>query len=205
MTTVTDDFNRANVAPLAAPWATGTGDSAMNLVSNAAAPSSTSADCAAIYNGTGAPSWGDDQSSSAKLTVTGTAGSGPGVALWVRHAAAAKTGYRLAGDHAATNNFKLNRFSAGTGTSLVIFTQAFTDGDRFELRVTGPATAARIEILRNGASVQVFTDNSTIASGAPGIGFSSIDTSASLDDWIGTDMLARQIKTPRAATFRSVR
>lgn len=182
MTTATDNFNRANETPLAGNWTT-TGI-AMNLTGNVAVPSATGSDCGARYSGA---TWGNDQSSSAKLATTDTAGGGVGPGLLVRWSAAATTGYRLVATHAATNNIELSRFIAGAFTVLVGFTQAWTDGDTWELRVIGPATAAVLGMYVNGTLVRTFTDNSSIASGFPGIAYSSTAANATIDDWTGTD------------------
>lgn len=196
----TDNFNRANQNPLTAPW-TNTGPVSFVLTSNAVTSNSLGSDSSAVRSST---PWGNDQYSKAKLTVTGTAGGGTGPGLFVRGASAAVTGYRLATDHAATNNFELGRFIAGAFTSLAVFTRAWTDGDTFELRVTGPATAARLEVFHNGTSVQVFTDNSSIASGSPGIAYSSISGAFTIDDWEGNDVLAIAALAGPAPTWSAV-
>lgn len=185
MTTLSDGFTRANETPLAGNWATGSGSAAFNLTSNAAVPSALGSDCAAIYT---AATWGNDQSSAAKLTVNSTGGTGEGPGLIVRHAAGARTCYRMCMNHAASNNGEMGRFLAGSFTSLLVFTRSFTDGDTFELRVVGPQTAAVVTIWHNGVQIQSFTDNSTIASGTPGIAYSSVAGSpTTIDDWTATD------------------
>jgi hypothetical protein len=185
LTNVSDSFTRANETPLAGNWATGTSDTGINLTSNAANIPDDSADRCSIYTGS---TFGNDQSSSAKLTSAGSAGSGQGSGLCVRHAAAAKTYYRMVADTAASNNVNISRFVAAASTSLVTFTRGgVANGDRFELRVTGPAAAAKLEVFHNGVSIQTFTDNSSLVSGSPGLAYSTADTSGTIDDWIGTD------------------
>jgi hypothetical protein len=173
MPTVTDSFTRANETPMASPWtlpAGGLGEVA---------------DACEIYSV--GVTFGADQSSKGKLTCVGTGGSAQGIGLAVRRSAAVQTMYRFVIDHAATSNAVIVRFVTGTATTLVTWTQAFTDGDTFELKVTGPQTASKLEVFRNGVSVQTFTDSSTVASGFPGLGSSSAFTSGSVDDWVGTD------------------
>jgi hypothetical protein len=185
VTTVADDFNRANETPMAGNWATTTSESAFNLSGNVAVPSSVAADCGAIYTGA---SWGNDQSVRATLSVVSTGGAGAGIGFWVRHALAAVTGYRVVFDHAASNNVQVGRFITGAFTSLIQFTRAWTDGDTMRVDVTGPAASTRIEIFHNGTSIQVLTDNSSVASGIPGIVLSSPVTSASVDNFQATDV-----------------
>jgi hypothetical protein len=81
------------------------------------------------------------------------------------------------------------RFVGGAFTSLTIFTRAFTNGDEWELRVTGPASAAIVTVYHLGTQVYQTTDNSSVASGSPGICSSGPSfTSGSVDDWTGTDV-----------------
>lgn len=186
MPTATDGFNRTNETPLAAPW-TSAGENNFNLAGNVAVPDQNGQDCSMIYTGT----FGNDQSSSAKLNIVGGSGAGAGIGLYTRHpTTATKSGYRLCGDHVASNNWELARFVAGAFTSLLVFTRAWTNGDLFELRAVGPASATVLTVYHNGVQIQQTTDNSTIASGNPGLGYSGPDggTSAwSADDWTGTD------------------
>lgn len=176
----TDNFDRVNANPIGAPWTTGNGESAMQIVSNVATPSTTAADCGSDYTGI---TWPADQYSKAKLTVSGTTGGASGVSLKVRSASGARTYYRLDCDHAATNNITLEKFIASVPTTLAGFplTLAWTDGDTWELWAVG----TRIWVLRNGVLVGAAVTDSAIASGNPGMGYSSTETSASINDWEG--------------------
>jgi hypothetical protein len=53
----------------------------------------------------------------------------------------------------------------------------------------GPATATVLTVFLGGVQVGQVTDNSSLAAGAPGLAFSSPETSASVDDWTGSDEL----------------
>jgi hypothetical protein len=198
MPTVTDSFTRANETPLAGNWATGSGDTGFNLTTNAANSPDDSADRCSIYTGS---AFGNDQSSQGKLSTPGTGGVGQGIGLCVRHAAGAKTYYRAVGIHTTPTNWEFMRFVGGASTSLVQFLSSYTDGDTYELRVTGPAAAARLELFKNGVSVQVFTDNSSLASGSPGLAYSTSSTSGTVDDWVGTDVFGAAAVTP---TFNAI-
>jgi hypothetical protein len=174
-----DTFNRANENPLSGGgvWSTVTSLGNMQVISNVCS-SQFDTDCGSRYSGI---AWPDDQYSKAKLVADGTLGGGRGACLLVRVAAAAQTFYRLAVDHAASSNVELARFNAGAHTELATFTQAWSDGATWELRIIG----AKLTVLLNGAVVQALTDGSPLASGSPGVGYSSTITSASLDDWEG--------------------
>lgn len=188
VTQVTDSFTRANETPLAGSWTSPiTAETAVNLTTNQVVPSSLANDCSARYSGR---AWANDQSSSAIFTSTGTSGQ-DGTGLAVRAASGARTYYRFTVNHASSPNAEIRRFLAGVSAQLDSWDlTAFSDGDRFTFRVSGPQTAAFLEVLRNGVSVRTFTDNSTIASGSPGLAYSSTLTGATWDDWEGGELVA---------------
>lgn len=188
MTTISDNFNRANNS-LGSPWTAGTGENGLNIVSNTIQESS-GADCSSLYDV--ATTWGNDQSSKCKLTINGANGSGAGGGLYVRHAVSSKTGYRWVIDHAGSNNTELARFNSGAFTSLDVRTQTFVDGDEFELRVTGSVGAVALAVYRNGVLSYTVNDTSGsgLGSGKPGLAYSSTETLVTWDDWTGTDSFA---------------
>jgi len=193
-----DGFNRADSDPINGDWATITSLTRYVITSNKATPGSVGADCGSRST---AKVWNDDQSSSGILTCTGTTGTGSGVGLVVRASAAARTYYNFVIDHASPgNNFHFDRFIAGSPTTLLAGVQAFTDGDRFTFRVSGPPGAALLELLRNGTLVQSFTDSSSLASGSPGIYFSSSETAATIDDWEGGELISALPKITQPVT-----
>lgn len=187
MPVANDTFDRANETPLAGNWTTITSETAWNLSGNIAVPSSLAADCGVRYSGA---AFQGDQSSSAKLSVNGTGGGGAGVGLAVRVASGARTYYRFVLDHAATNNAELRRFVAGASAAIDTWTTGvWSDGQRFEFRVVGPTANAILGVYLDGALIRTFTDTAgTVpASGSPGLSYSSTTSSASADDWVGSD------------------
>lgn len=184
MALITDNFDRANETPLAGNWSTVTGNSAFNLASNSITPSDLANNCAARYS---AITWGNDQSSKAAITGTGSSAlEGPGLA--VRCASGANTMYVLiVGDSGTSNAIVIGRFIAGAFTSLAATTRTWAGGDTWEYTVHGPASAALLSAYHNGTLVQSFTDNSSIGSGSPGVFYSSISDAATINDWTGTD------------------
>lgn len=181
-----DNFDRANANPIGAPWTTITGESAMQIAGNVATPSGLAGDCGSRYSGI---SWPADQYSKAKLSCTGSAGGGSGACLHVRAASGANTYYRLEVDHAASNNVTLSKNVATVFTTVAGFpvTQAWSDGDTWELRVSGML----LSVYLNGSLIASGTDaSSPIVSGSPGIGYSSVETAASINDWEGGDLLS---------------
>jgi hypothetical protein len=183
MTTITDNF-AANNSPLAAPWSKDTSPSGWSSSGGTANPNSTGGDEDGIYNGAGAPAWGNDQSISANVTASAT-GNGNGIGFWVRHATGATTGYRFVTNHDASNNCALRKAVAGSFSTLVNWTTSWTDGDLWELRVIGTT----ITVYLNGTQVQSATD-SAITSGSPGIASSSPITSGFIDNVTITDSFA---------------
>lgn len=177
-----DDFNRANENPLVGigrVWTTISGQVAMQVVSNQCTPTAVSGtDNGAYYSGA---NWPADQFSRANLTVNSTGGATQGVCLMVRVATGAATFYRFVTDHAASNNCTLSRFNGGVSTTLVQFTQAWTDGNLWEFQVRGPT----LIVLLEGSVVQVFNDTAPLLSGSPGLGLSTTVTSAAIDNWVG--------------------
>lgn len=182
----TDNFNRANAANLGANWTEELGG--WSIVSNAAVPDNLGgSDSIGYWN---AITWPNDQYSQAKITVTGTTGNSQGLGVTVRKSTSTVARYRLVADHAAANNMELAVFNTAY-TSLWQRTQAFTNGDTIYLEAQGTTIIGKL----NGVAVGAATTNSAIASGKAGIGFSSFETAAVLDDWEGGDF-ATTAKAP---------
>ncbi len=196
-----DNFNRANETPLASPWgSTGIlGDVGMNLVSNAATDAATTYDNRSFYDG--GIVWPNDQYSQAAITLgVSNSGGGSGEGLSVRGSKTALTMYRFAIDHNATINWEVLKAVGGTFTSLATGLQAFTDGDTFRLSVNG----STITVSLNGASPFVTVVDSAIASGNPGINYSSTEGGVRfVDDWEGGDLVGPPGLVVRQAVKRA--
>lgn len=182
----TDNFNRANSGTLGGQFTETTHDigTGFDIVSNTAqGPGSPSNDDYSAYDSV--VSWPNNQYSQAKCTVTGTVGGGAGIGVMLRHAlsASTKTMYRIVIDHAASNNVEVAKFIGGTYTALGQRTTAFTNGDTLYAEVQGSTIVVKL----NGSALGASFSDSAIASGAPGIAYSSTETSSSLDDWEGGD------------------
>ena len=180
--TLSSTFTGADEATLSegGAWATLTGEASFSRTSNQALPFGSGTDSTNRH--TTAVAAG--QYSRADLTCVGTTGSAAGIGLAVRCASAARTYYRLAIDHAATNNAEIARFVAGTYTSLVQWTQAFTNGDQFTIAIENQVLYVYDKTL---TQVQTFDDTGGggPTTGSVGLSFSSIETSALLDNWSG--------------------
>lgn len=179
-----DNFNRADENPLGnSVWATQSGQTPWQVASNVATPTDLSGtDDVSLYTGI---AWPNDQYSEAQLTVNSTTGGGQGVGLAVRGAAGAITGYSLIADHAASNNVALFKHNAGTPTTLITITQAWTDGATWRLEVQGTTLRGFL----NGVQVITATDG-VVTSGSPGVWLSTAVISASIDNFVGGDFAA---------------
>lgn len=173
----TDNFDRADQSPLAGNW-TATDPTPLDLVSNHVRPSTLVTDGGAYYS---AIAWPDDQYSKANLSVRGTEAEERGVGLLVRQSATAVTHYWLVVDHAESGNVAIDKAIDGDYTNLATFTEEWTDGDEWELRVVGPT----LQAFRNGNQVGTNITDYAIASGSAGLVYSSTETSAAIDNWEG--------------------
>jgi len=192
VTTATDSFTRANNSgDLGTNWTTVPGETLIELLSNQAANHGDSADQAEYWN-VFTPT--NDQYSKSKLTAVAgyTTGDGPGEA--VRMSTSAVTYYRLVCCHQASSNVMLSKKIAGAFTALATVTQAWTDGDTWELRVVGTSLTAYL----NGTIVSGLTTTDTsITSGRVGLAYSSENAgkTATWDDWDGGDYGASGAQT----------
>lgn len=179
MILATDDFNRANNADLGALWDTMTGNSALKILSNAAAPVNISVDCAETYNGI---TWPDDQYSRGRFTLDAAAGASGGPGLLVRGAVGVETLYYLTASH--TGDTVLVKVVAGISTVLANSPIGFTDGDVFSLEIVGVS----LRVFARGGHYAAFdVDDAEILTGSAGVFYKPAAGAAfaSIDDWEG--------------------
>lgn len=203
---VRDNFNRANENPLTvSKWTTPTAQVAWKLVSLLAVPTSViTTDNGAFDAQVAAANWPADQYAQANLTVTSTGGGAQGVGLKLRQSTSAQTYYRLVADHAATNNVIVQKFVAGTLTTVIAaFTKAWADGALWRFEILG----STLRIFLNNLQIGQGTD-ATITSGVPGIELSTNVTSASLGNFeagrVVGPLVTRQTVTARVPTVGAV-
>lgn len=173
MSVVSDDFQRANESPLAAPWANSIGGlftAGVTLVSNQA--SGVGAVNGLSQYSTG--SWGRDQVCTAVVgaLTAGTAFAGVGVRLNT-----AASGYILQTDGTTTT---LVRYNVGVATNLVTGIGSVANGDTLQIRVAGP----NLSCYKNGALIASATD-SNLTLGNPGILAAG---PATLDNFFGSEI-----------------
>lgn len=179
---VTDSFTRADNADLGADWSAVGSESAWAIATNKAAPSSQFSDCSEVYV---SGSFADDQYAQGVLgtITTDAAGQGPGVL--VRGTTAARTYYGVV---CSTQGTELRKLSGGVHSALATDATIWANGDVVRLEVSGTT----LTVKRNGVTISALTTpDATIASGRPGLNFSSSSTTAcTIDDWEGGDLTA---------------
>lgn len=183
----TDDFNRADSTGLGLNWTKPVAaTNQFNVSGNKAIPANFSSGDS--YDAYSAITWPNDQYSKVKVTVSGTSGSEQGMGPSVRMDLVLKTVYTAVADHAASNNVALDKIVNNTGTNLGLVTQAFTDGDYFQIQSVGTT----ISVIYGGSTI-ISVSDAAIGSGYAGMRYSTAETSASGDDWEGGDLAAAAV------------
>jgi hypothetical protein len=182
MTTVTDDFNRADSSTLGSGWENQSGEGGSLALANNVARTND------IFNVRGnrrtGESWGNDQSSQA---VVASAATWRSWSVRTRTSGAARTYYAAGVENfeisGASNRYRIWKIVSGTLTSLANHgTQEPAASDVVKLSITGTGLSLRV----NGTEILTATD-SDIASGTPGIGCQDNVASDAFEDWVGED------------------
>lgn len=174
----TDAFT-TDANPIDGNWTSVTGDSNMKKLSGSAVPTNTANDCSA--RSTSGASFTNDQASELAITTSGTGGGGVGMGVLVRCASAAATYYRAVMDGAASNNIEIGKRVAGVYSFIANRTVSYGAGGTLRLGVVGTT----LRVYYNGTQVGADITDSDIASGSPGISYSSTDATAQGDNWVG--------------------
>lgn len=180
-----DNFTRADnlltTGVGAFTWAAENGKITAKIVSNVAVPNSLSSDGGTIDI---RQTFSNDQWAQGTFgTLTGgTSSGGQGLGVFLRAATGARTEYRCVVNAASTNNIQCGKYVTGTFTALKTCSANSTPagGDVFYAQVSGTSFSFK----QNGSAISAcaFTDSS-IASGSPGIGYSSTMTAASFSEF----------------------
>ncbi len=170
---VSDDFNRADVNPLAGNWTTCPGVNGLKIVSNQVLPTTIGALNGAYWS---ANTFSNDQYSQATFVSGLNFDSG----LSVRQSASASTYYFIG---VSGTSWQFGKRIAGTWSYLgTAQTRTTANGTIVRLEVSGTTLKAYFNGVQDAYT---FTDSS-IASGYPGIG--TYSTGLILDDWSGGDI-----------------
>lgn len=166
---------------------------------------STAADSFAFYSGL---SFNANQYSRGNLFQDGTSGGGRGIGLLLRRGASAtKTHYEFVIDHAVSSNARIaRRVDPSSYTSLVAWTQTFTDGDQFTFAVETSGSTQILHVydktgaeITQGTGTPLVDNNTSVLTGSPGLAYSSQEgntTLTAIQNWEGgnfsTDTLLGQ-------------
>jgi hypothetical protein len=175
---VPDNFNRADDVSMGANW-TNPGNptftsGGFKVLSNSAT-FETNNDSLEIFTGA---TFSADQGASASITVTGgSSGDGSGIGLALR--ATGNTLYRIVVNKGAANNVTIAKFINGTYTGIAQKTTTWVDGDTLSADIFGTT----IRVYQNGVPLGADVSDSSIATGSPGIAYSSTVTAATIDNF----------------------
>lgn len=183
----TDNFNRADSLDLGANWATPTGATGLQIVSNQVYGESTTGFNVEYYVGT----FTNNQYSQVVMTVR-SAGGATGVGPTVR-VSAGGNGYMVLAN-------------GGTGIILALLLNGGWGGQLASYGVSVPPLGAVIRLEAEGTALRVYEDgvlristtDATYATGNPGAVHSESTLSAAqLDDWEGGNLGGAAIHPPR--------
>jgi hypothetical protein len=183
-----DDFNRPDDAVvLGTNWQVAAGLGGWSLLNNAAQPSNFAGECCTDYRAVIVPFPDDQYSEVVIVSTTGTADTS-GIGVEVRCQTSPDSRYRGYANKAASNNTCLAKHVSSTFTLLAQGTAAWADGDAIRLEVEGTT----LRLIRNGAEVVLTVVDASLASGQPGLTYSSTLTAAIVEDWEGGDFIAER-------------
>jgi len=174
--TNTDNFNRANETPLSGGgnWTSTT--NRVDLISNQVTTAGTGSDREAVY-----AAWanGNDQYSQLKVTVSGTtAGAGFGVSVRSTTTGSTFNCYRVVLN--SDGEYEVCKMVSSSCTSLRTGTLSYVAGTALGLSVL----STTLKVWYGGTQVGADITDSGIASGKPGIAYSStLSVVPTGDDW----------------------
>lgn len=184
-----DNFNRADSA-LSSPWSTVVGNGAAIVSNLIRAGSGAGYHVSALT----ALTFANDQT--AKATITTTSANdyvGVGVRL-----DGSGNGY-IAMAEIGGSGIEVYRLDTGTPTNLTGFATTFSDGDTFELTITGTT----LEVFKNDVSLGTTTD-ATYASGVTGVAFNISGSNISrLDNYVSDGFTPTVYTSSQTGDFNS--
>lgn len=183
--TLQDDANRAN-GGIGANWTSNTGSDVFNIASNEFKSNSTNYVDARYTGSTPA-----NANYSAEITVKTL---GPHTPLWrvsVRDSgsgAASRNAYSVI-LNPSTGQYSLQKVVSGSDVEKIAPTSfAMASGDRLGIRATGTSSPVLVEILKNGAVIDSWSDSSSpyTSTGVASMGLYNPEQDATFDDFTVT-------------------
>lgn len=176
-----DNFNRANETPLAAPWTKNGGTGNFNLVSNGV-QASVSDD--KYYYYAGAVSSPDQYSQATMVSAPSSQDWGPAVRIGGAGHTTTPEGYFF-DVYIGGSSGGVQKHVNGAFTIIAATASSVAPGDTLRIEVEGTALRG----YKNGVLLTSTTDTS-LASAGNGVGFFIYETGGSIDDWSGGDLTA---------------
>lgn len=173
-----DDFNRANETPIAAPWTKNGPGSNFNLTSNRMVKPSNGDDVCYYYSG--AASSADQYTEFQITTFAGTSDCGPAV----RIGTGATANYYVASYYTGGKVFY--KYVSGSFSSISSFTDTETVNDYYRLAITGSSLTLYRDSSSPATTSRATASDSSITSGQPGV--NSYDPGLEIDNWNGGDL-----------------
>lgn len=176
---------RTNVNPLSLTvWNAGPSYTGFKVVSNQCVPNALGLDDGVMYTAVGTLT---DQIAQATIaTITGgAAGTDKGIGLMLRGSIAAHTEYRFLASNATGVNTWIEKFVAGANTVILSCTASPAWAAADVMYVSAVGTTLTIKRGGSGGTTICTTTDSAIASGYPGMDYSSTMTGSALTNWQG--------------------
>lgn len=182
MTTVSDDFNRANGA-LGANWASGLNSGSNTIVSNAVVGANDGADHTSIWQGTAI---GPLQVVEVTIVVVGASNQYVRAGCNCSGSAGTNQGYGAYTDGTSgAGHTEVDEWLAGVQSVLGNVATTFVATDRIGIVRTGSGAGTRIQMTKNSVPVgALFTPANVFAAGQPAIGTFA---NGSLDNFTAND------------------
>src|SRR5690349_17541956 len=183
MATYTDNANRANETPVAAPWAHSTGTVGQaRIVSNVFKENAAVDPCHFYYNASVGQSQRSSFTLTAEIETGGTFDQGGGPKVFCQ--AANRAGYAAV---AKSTGLTIVRFLAdGTPQNVASYAGAFAAGQTVELIGEVVGATIELEAFQNGVSRATYTDPSPLnTTGFVGGYFSGFNAVVELDNFDG--------------------
>lgn len=159
-TLINDSFGRANESPITTPYATPSGFSSLQIISNQVANISANTDSAAYDNGNTYP---DNQWSQVTIATVGGGDFGPAVRVSTTNDLYLCTNYNGV-------DVILFKIVGGGFTQIGQVVSVYALGDNIYLEAQGDATSTTLVVKKNGSTILTVIDATTpITGGKAGI------------------------------------
>jgi hypothetical protein len=201
MTTVSDNFNRADENPIAGNWETLTANG-LRLLTNQLQATASGAECLSGYRASATAFLANHSSAAAIVSPVNDDNAGVGVRCASTGGGRGYIARFLNGD----GRIYLNKMTAGAlGATLIAPVVTWSSGDVLLLSAVTSGANCDLEVFQNGVSRGTYTDSSSpYTSGQPAVYYRFDNANGTkIDDWQGVD--AASASTKRRLMLMGVR